>query len=362
MGIKRTLIDTIKKTGVGAAAAWLARPCKHYGDIRRNLEQQLAHEPTKGQILWCFWDHFVFCLRYRGDLETDYFGAQLYRKSGFVRRESMAHAVRFSWRNSVQEKKYWNIFRDKREFYKAFSDHMGRKWLAVDESVDWERFRDFVAECSDRVFVKDPLGMGGTGVSLEAPESEKNCRELFELCREKRLVAEEVLKQCEDLASFSCGAVNTLRVITIIDRLGKAHVARCELRLARNGADVDNYCGGGLVAQVDTESGVIFTTGRDKNGREFIFHPDSGKQIVGYEIPDWQGYRKFACTLAERYPGMRYVGWDIIKDQAGSFCVIEGNKDAGVGGLESGLLYGLKPHFDALLEGDAGASPAAKDM
>jgi hypothetical protein len=121
--------------------------------------------------------------------------------------------------------------------------------------------------------------------------------------------------------------------------------------MGRRGAAVDNFCGGGLVAQVDTASGVIFTTGRDKNGKEYIFHPDSGKQIVGFQIPDWEGYKAFASQLAKKYPSMRYVGWDIIKDAKGDFCVIEGNKDAGVGGLESGLLYGLKPCFDGFLNG-----------
>ena len=109
---KRTLIKTLKKTGVGAAAAWLARPCKHYRDMRTYLEMQLEYPPTRRQICWCFWDFFRFQLMYRGDLETDYFGAQLYRKSNFVRMESMAHAVRFAWRDSVQDQAHWTVFRD----------------------------------------------------------------------------------------------------------------------------------------------------------------------------------------------------------------------------------------------------------
>lgn len=61
-----------------------------------------------------------------------------------------------------------------------------------------------------------------------------------------------------------------------------------------------------------------------------ILHPDTGKQIIGYQIPDWSGYKNFVCELAGKIPGMRYVGWDIIKDADGNFCVIEGNKDVRV--------------------------------
>lgn len=347
------LIQKIKQTRLGSAAGWLLKPRKHLDLIECYLKEQLQYPPSQKQILWCFWDYCGFRFRYRGNLETDYFGAQLYRKSDFIRMESLAHAVRFSWRDSIQEKTFWKIFQDKREFYQAFSEFLHRKWMIVDETTSWESFCSFISSCSGKVFVKSPLGMGGTGVQLWILDSEKELRRLFDLCRSEQMVMEEPLIQCEELWSFSESSVNTLRIITIIDQYDKVHVARCELRMGRHSSNVDNYCGGGLVAQVDVDSGVIFTTGRDKNGKEYIFHPDSGKQIVGFQIPDWSEYKTFACTLAKKYPGMRYVGWDIIKDKAGNFCVIEGNKDAGVGGLESGLLYGLKPLYDALLEGNS---------
>ena len=349
---KSGLVRKIKKTRLGSAALWLLRPKKHYGDVRRNLEQHLPYPPTGRQIRWCFWDFFRFQLKYRGDLETDYFGAQLYRKSDFVRRDSLAHAVRFRWRDAIQEKNYWPTFTDKREFYAAFSDQLGRKWMVVDQNTSWEQFSAFLEECGGKVFTKKPKGMGGKGVTRCKPDSEEAQRKLFDRCRKKPTVLEGVLTQCEELRGFSEDSVNTLRFITIIDDAGKVHVARSELRMGRSGMDVDNFSSGGLVAQVDIESGVIYSMGRSGNGREYIFHPDSKRQIVGYRIPDWEGYKSYVRMLAERFPAMRYVGWDIIKDENGNFCVIEGNKDAGVGGLESGLLYGLKPYYDALLAGD----------
>ena len=179
--------------------------------------------------------------------------------------------------------------------------------------------------------------------------SDADRQALIELWEKEPLIVEEVLSQSEDLYTFSGCSVNTMRMITLVDRDRQAHVARSEFRMGRSGMEIDNFSSGGLVAQVDVESGVIFTPGRDENGREYIFHPDSGKQIVGFRIPEWEAYRQFVCALAERFPDVRYVGWDVIRNREGQFCVVEGNKDAGVGGLESGLLYGLRPGFEAIL-------------
>ncbi len=351
MGTTKRLLRRVKQTGLGGACAWLLRPRKHRADIRRQLEQRLPYPPTAQQIRWCFWDYFRFCLRHRGDLVSDYFGAQLYRKSEFVRRESMAHGVRHGWRDAVQDKALWDIFQDKRAFYAAFAEHLHRHWMVADHTTQWEQFSHFVQECSGVVFAKPPRGMGGREVKRWELTGEEDCKALFEHCRKSPMVLEEVLTQCEELRAFSDGAVNTLRMITIIDQAGAVHVARAELRMARSGMDIDNYCSGGIVAQVDVATGVIFTTGRDENGKEYIVHPDTGVQIVGFCIPRWERYVEFVRLLAGLYPGMRYVGWDILEDRDGRLCVIEGNKDAGAGGLESGLLYGLRPYYEALLQG-----------
>ena len=357
MKLSRALLIKIKKTGPGCAAAWLLRPVKHRRDIRRQLQARLPYPPTPQQIRWCFCDYCRFCLRYRGDLDTDYFGAQLYRKSDLVRRESLAHSVRFGWRDALQARSCWEIFRDKREFYRAFDAQLHRPWMIADGNTPAQAVEAFAAACGGRVFSKIPKGQGGKGITLWDLNDRAQLSLLLKQCQASPLLLEGVLEQSEDLYAFSQGAVNTLRLISLVDESGRPHVARCELRMGRRGMAVDNYSSGGLVAQVDVDSGVIFTTGRDENGHEYIFHPDTEKQIVGFQIPDWEGYKAFVLSLAARFPEMRYVGWDIIKDSAGNFCVIEGNKDAGVGGLEGSLLYGLKPGFDALLSSKEGMQP-----
>jgi len=113
---------------------------------------------------------------------------------------------------------------------------------------------------------------------------------------------------------------------------------------------VDNFSSGGMAANVDIETGIIFTTAQDKLGKQYITHPDTGKQIIGFNIPEWESYKDFAVELASRFPTMRYVGWDIVKLTDGRMCVIEGNKDAGMNLMESNIMYGLKPVYQRILE------------
>lgn len=347
------VIFKLKQTSLGSGASWLLRPIKHYNDVKYHLEKQLPYPPSNQQIRWCFWDHFKFRVRYKGNLATDYFGAQMYRKSDFVRKESMAHGVRFKWRDSIQAKKDWAVFSNKHEFYKAYSDFLNRKWLCADKNTSLDEIKSFAQSCSNEIFVKSLFGCGGKEVFLVKINSEQDLIQLYELCVKQPMLLEERLEQCSEIHSFSDGAINTFRIITIIDKNGNAVVARAELRMGRKGMAIDNYCSGGLAAQIDIQSGVIFSMGKDENGKEYIFHPDTNKQIVGFTVPDWDGYKEFVCSLAAMYPEMRYVGWDVIKDSKGRFCVIEGNKDAGVGALESGLLNGLKPCYDAILNAEA---------
>lgn len=320
--------------------------------IRTCLRSQLSMEPTVEQVNWCFWDFLKFKFKYGGSLETDYFGTQMYRKSDFVRKESFANQSRFEWRNKIQDPALRDVFDDKVWFYDKFKNHLNRKYMVVEQNTSREEFHNFIKCCNYEVIAKVPDSFGGKGVKVLYLRDPKEQERLYLwLIQSAPMVIEEKLIQCDDLKSFSTSSVNTLRVITIVDQFGKPHVARVMFRIGRGDSILDNFSSGGMGAHVDVDTGVIYTVAKDKLGKEYIYHPDTGKKIVGHLIDDWQGYKQFAITLASQFPTVRYVGWDIMKNSKGEFCVIEGNREAGFDVMEAGLLYGLKPQFDALLNG-----------
>lgn len=318
--------------------------------IRENLKKQLDYIPSNRQLRRCYWDYYMFRVKFMGSMD-DFFKSQMYRKSDFVREESLSRYIRFPWRDHLQNVDDWHVFTDKRDFYQAFDEYLHRDWMLVDKDTREEDYFAFLEKNNYQVFAKEPLGCGGKQVGYYDLDSREKCEKLFRMCEKNCHILEGRLTQCEEIHSFSKGAVNTLRIITLIDKNGNPHVANALLRLGKADAMIDNYSSGGIGAHVDVDSGIIDSCGMDGNGRKYIVHPDTGKQIVGYHIPDWDGYKEFACRLAGKYPGMRYVGWDIIKNADGKFCVIEGNKDAGADVQECMLMEGLLPKYEAILNG-----------
>ncbi len=239
------------ETKSGRAATILLKRKEIKKEIRRQLEMRLEDAPSKWQVNWCYRDYLRFYVRYRGSLDVDYFNSQLYRKSEFVRRESFATHIRFTWRDACQEKTYWPVFNNKIKFYTAFSEDLHRKWLVVDNSTTDSEIREFADHCRGHIFTKEPESCGGKDVAFWNIEREGALRELLEFCRGRKspLIVEEALNQCDDIASFSnYKAVNTFRIITIVDESGIPHVAKAAFRMGRSDQFVDNFSGGGYIS------------------------------------------------------------------------------------------------------------------
>ncbi len=344
--MKRTVRERVLR--VRGILGPIVKPGKYWREIQDRLERQLALPPTKKQVAWCYRDFLWFRILFNGSMH-DYFDGQMYRKSNFVREESLSRYVRFPWRDAIQRQEDWVVFQDKREFYKAFSEHLHRDWMILGPSVSWEEYLAFLARCSYQVFVKIPESGGGKGVRYMTPDTLERQRELFRAGQKEEYILEGKLRQCEEIYSFANASVNTFRMITLVDAKGQVHLAAAVLRMGSGQNPLDNFCMGGMSAVIDVDTGIICSTAKDGNGKEYLCHPNTGKQIIGYRIPDWQGYKDFAVSLGKKYPQMRYVGWDIIKDIYGNYCVIEGNKDAGVELIECHFLWGLKPYYEAIL-------------
>ena len=79
---------------------------------------------------------------------------------------------------------------------------------------------------------------------------------------------------------------------------------------------------------IDSETGVIKTTGVDRDFKRYVVHPDSGKVIPGFKIPSWNNIVSAIKKAAHYVPTVRYVGWDIAVGKNGEVIMIEGNKSA----------------------------------
>lgn len=323
----------------------------HYKNIIKNeLETRLNRVPSSKEINWCFWDYLGFKFKFNGSIDVDYFGTQLYLKSDFVRKDSFAQFKRNKWRDKLSDKKYIKLFDDKSWLYKEFKEYLHRDWKLIDKNTTYEEYSDFMKN-KTAVFVKEPKGCGGKGVKLYITDSEEKKTELYNILIKNQYIVEDPIKQCKELHCFSdYKAVNTLRIVTIIDEKGMPHAVSAAFRMGAGNSSVDNFSSGGMVAPIDIETGIISNCATDKAGHKYLIHPSSKKQIIGFKVPDWEEYKNFALKLALKFPTMRYAGWDIVKDTDGNYIMIEGNREAGADVMECSLLYGLFPVYNTYLK------------
>lgn len=306
----------------------------------------ISKEQAKKFRKWFYRDTLRTKLKY-GVNEKEYFQGEFFRKSKLAREESMFTGYRFLFRRSLQSVESLKFFSNKYLLYKRYEKFLGRKYRLVDENTSIAEMKEFLGG-GTTFFAKTLDGMGGKGVEKICVFSDEDIIRFIKDSSKPTLIEEE-LKQIDVIAAFNRSSVNTIRIVTMITQKGDIVIPTASLRIGKDKNCVDNFSSGGIACRINIESGVI-TNAVDATGRKYIFHPNSGLQLIGFRIPEWDKYKQFAIKLAKQDTSMRYVGWDIIMDESNQCCMIEGNEGAGFDVQEMPIgNIGLKFYYLALL-------------
>ena len=189
---------------------------------------------------------------------------------------------------------------------------------------------------------------GGTGAFIADVSTDQKRDELWRL-RESDWVIEEKVNNIESICSFYQDSLNTIKVVTL--NIHGIPVVQTALFRMGNNSQVDNVHSGGICALVDIDCGIVVTEGVDNHFRRYLFHPVSGKQILGFKIPMWESVLALAKEAASRVPELRYTSWDIALTERGAV-LIEGNWDAEFYPEQMLMGKGLRKKYIRLLGGD----------
>lgn len=214
----------------------------------------------------------------------------------------------------------YHLLHNKDEFNELFSDMLGRKWIRVDKASfeDFERFMTGL----DTVLIKPLDSNCGKGVEKLSRKDYKDIRELYDyIIGTGCALAEEYIVQHSEMSRMYPESVNTVRVVTVLDKEGEPHIIYAAVRLGNEGRVVDNINAGGLSAPVDKETGVLTNVAFDKNFHYYDEHPYTGVKIVGFRIPLWSEVVDLVTVAAKRIPELRYVGWDVAITEKGPLFV-----------------------------------------
>lgn len=145
---------------------------------------------------------------------------------------------------------------------------------------------------------------------------------------DEALMVMKYVEQADYLNDIYSHSANTVRAITIWDyETGDPFVSQAIQRIGvDHSAPADNWSQGGLSAAIDTDTGEIGRVGQLVEGhvewRES--HPNSGAQISGTQIPEWDTIQETLRNLAGTVPQTPLLGWDILVTDDGPM-VLEAN-------------------------------------
>lgn len=269
---------------------------------------------------------FMYEYLFHGAYLQDYMQYQFYKKKASERKNFIVFGKLLEIMRICNNPSSRPLFDQKPLFNTTFKEYLGREWLSA-ESASEEDFLKFIGNKS-QIFTKDPSGMFGQGVGLVDINEHTDKRALFQELKKCNALCEEVLVQCDETASFNASSANTMRVVTLVCADGSVKVMAAVMRIGRAGKIADNFHHDGIAALIDVDTGIIKTTGVDRNFKRYVVHPDSGVAIVGFQIPEWKAIIDTVKKAAMVVPDMRYIGWDVAVNKEHGVVLIEGNPGA----------------------------------
>lgn len=232
----------------------------------------------------------------------------------------------------IQQKKLWkrvnssrthDILCNKYKCYELFRESYKREVVLIKDG-NIAVFADFVER--HHSFIVKPLSLNcGKGIQIMNNTLKEDAYDIaVQLLKNSTedFVAEELIVQDDALGIFHRQSVNTLRINTVNYGNDIEVIWPC-LRIGRGENIVDNAGAGGIFGAIDVRTGCIIKAS-DEYHHSFETHPDTGKQIVGFQIPRWEEACEMAKRLATVIPDCHFVGWDLALTEKG-WVMVEGN-------------------------------------
>lgn len=240
------------------------------------------------------------------------------------------------------------IFDDKSNSYEHFKKYYKRDLIYVEKASDFEKFKAFAQKHPQ--FIAKPFdGANGRGIKkfdVEGKDLSAFFGELLGIYK-KGCVIEELIVQCEAMARMHPSSVNTVRLSTVKlnDRTVITHPF---WRVGQGGNVVDNGGSGGIICELDIDTGKITATA-DELGRPYAVHPDSKVEMIGYQIPRFEEAKALAIELAEVIPDNRFTGWDLALTDDG-WVLQEANDRGGFVGFQLMSKKGFREEIEGYLK------------
>ena len=305
-----------------AEKGYIRRVIKNASFEKLSYTINAAHERSGKSKLSIFLD-MCWCLARYGAGYYDYLIFRFYDLTPAQRKTYVTRFISKNFNMFMNDVNYCDLFDNKDEFYERFAEFTGRSFLDLSKATveDVAKF----CEGKERIFCKPRSKTCGIGcmrlnvADFATPEA------LFEHLKANDIYTiEDVIVNHPDVRKLYDNAVNSMRIITLLDANKEVHILYMVQKIGLNGSIIDNNC---MFSPVDPETGKIkypAHAGDTPLGIVYEVHPNTGHTIQGYQLPCVKEAIEMVKKAALVVPQVRYVGWDVAVTPNGPI-IIEGN-------------------------------------
>lgn len=284
------------------------------------------------------------CFVLLGVTPNEYLGWRFYELSNLERKRFYTARNSSIWEKKFNDSAYAKFFNQKELTNKAFSKFIHRNWIYTDNSTT-DEIQRFMIE-HNKVIIKPTNLSSGKGIHVATNE------DVQQLATSHSLL-EEYINQHPKLSKLNDSSVNSIRVYTLtvnsltpyltddVELIGNTLFISASIRVGGVGAEVDNYHSGGVGYPIDIHKGCVSGPGVLINGQLVLYHPGTSKNVIGYEVPNWERLKQFVVELNSVFPKARLIAWDIAVLNDG-FELIEANYQGDPGFMQAPTQTGKK--------------------
>lgn len=281
-----------------------------------------VHEKSGKNSIKIFFD-MLWCAKRYGAGYYDYQIFAFYNLNKEQRKTFVTRLISKKFNTFMNNYDYAHFLENKDEFNELYKDYIGREFIKL-ESATKDEVKKFLST-KEYVFCKLQDKECGIGCERIKVSDYETLDDLYDYLTEKGFCTiEENIVQHPAMSKLYSNAVNSMRIITVLDARKVPHCVYIVQKMGLGGSVIDNNC---LFTPVDIETGKIkfpAHSGDTTKGIIYEEHPDTHVKLQGYQLPFVKEAVEMCLKAATVVPEIRYVGWDVAITPNGP-AIIEGN-------------------------------------
>ena len=227
----------------------------------------------------------------------------------------------------LNPKEHRYLLADKLSFLEHYNKFIVHKHSSLKDITINPSLAENIFKSSTKIVLKSSNGQCGRGIEVWQSKDFTPQTLIQRLKATGNDFVEAFVTQHKDLMQLSPSGLNTVRIITQLDKNDQVHIIGARLRITVNSA-IDNLAAGNIAAPIDLETGQVTGPGvySDITKTDEYRHPVTGVEIVGFQVPFWPETLEMCKAAALLDTRNRSIGWDVAITDDGPE-LIEGNHD-----------------------------------